>query len=228
VRLGALGRSKAPGYHVAVRFPVVLFDLDGTLIDSGGMILASVKHAARTVLGREVPDAQILAAVGGPGLVEQMRALDESRVDDLVRTYREHNEPLHASLRACQGAEDVLARLHAEGRRLGIVSAKLATTIQLAFDVLPIARYFDVVVGSDATERRKPDPDPILHALERLGARPEEAAYVGDSPYDVRAAKAAGVHAVAVTWGGIHSRERLERERPDAIVDSCEELLDVL
>jgi pyrophosphatase PpaX len=211
-----------------MRFPVVLFDLDGTLIDSGGMILASVKHAARTVLGREVPDAQILAAVGGPGLVEQMRALDESRVDDLVRTYREHNEPLHANLRACAGAEDVLARLHAEGRRLGIVSAKLATTIQLAFDVLPIARYFDVVVGSDATARRKPDPDPILHALERLGARPEEAAYVGDSPYDVRAAKAAGVHAIAVTWGGIHSRERLEHERPDAIVDSCEELLDVL
>jgi pyrophosphatase PpaX len=208
-----------------VRFPVVLFDLDGTLIDSGPMILASVKHAARTVLGREVPDEQVLAAVGGPGLVEQMRALDETRVDELVRTYREHNEPLHAELRPCDGVEGLLETLHAEGRRLGVVSAKLSRTIQLAFDVLPIAHYFEVVVGSDATERRKPDPDPILHALELLGARPEEAAYVGDSPYDVRAAKAARVHAVAVTWGRIHSRERLAAEDPDALVETCGELL---
>jgi len=225
---GRIGEPEPAGYHVAVRYPVVLFDLDGTLIDSGAMILASVKHAARTVLGREVPDEQILAAVGGPGLVEQMRSLDSDRVDDLVRTYREHNEPLHTELRACPGIEDVLVRLHEEGRRLGVVTAKRRATIQLAFDVLPIAHYFDVVVGSDATNRRKPDPDPLLHALELLDAEPDEAAYVGDSPYDVRAAKAAGVHAVAVTWGGIHSRERLEAEQPGAIVDSCEELLGVL
>ena len=211
-----------------MRFPVALFDLDGTLIDSGGMILASFKHATRTVLGREVPDERILAAVGGPGLLEQMRALDPSRADELVRTYREHNEPLHSELRACPGIEDVLARLSSEGRRLGVVTAKRRATIQLAFDVLPIAHYFDAVVGSDATERHKPHPDPILHALDILGARPEEAAYVGDSPFDIRAAKAAGVHAIAVTWGGIHTRERLAAERPDALVDSCEELLGVL
>ena len=211
-----------------MRFPVVLFDLDGTLIDSGGMILASFKHAARAVLGRDVPDAQILAAVGGPGLHEQMRALDAARVDELVRTYREHNEPLHAELQACPGIEDVLERLHAEGRRLGVVTAKRRATTQLAFDVLPIARYFEVVVGSDDTERHKPHPDPILHALELLGARPEEAAYVGDSPFDVRAAKAAGVHAIGVTWGGIHARERMEAEKPDAVVDTPEELYRVL
>jgi len=208
-----------------MRFPVVLFDLDGTLIDSGGMILASMKHAVRAVLGRDVPDEQILAAVGGPGLIEQMRALDSSRVDELVRSYREHNEPLHADLRACAGVDGMLACLHAEGRRLGIVTAKRRATIQLAFDVLPIERYFDAVVGSDDTERHKPHPEPILRALELLEARPDEAAYVGDSPFDVRAAKAADVGAIAVTWGGIHARQRLEQEDPDAIVDSCEELL---
>ena len=211
-----------------MRFPVVLFDLDGTLIDSGGMILASFKHAARAVLGREVPDERILAAVGGPGLLEQMRALDASRVDELVRTYREHNEPLHAELRACPGIEGMLARLSAEGRRLGVVTAKRRATIQLAFDVLPIAQYFEAIVGSDETERHKPHPDPILRALELLDAQPHEAAYVGDSPFDVRAAKAAGVHAIAVTWGGIHTRERVAEESPDAIVESCEELLGVL
>ena len=67
-----------------MRFPVVLFDLDGTLIDSGAIILASMRHATRTVLEREIPDEELMAAVGGAGLVEQMRLLDEERVDELV------------------------------------------------------------------------------------------------------------------------------------------------
>src|SRR5207244_5085391 len=85
-----------PGTTIgAMRFPVVLFDLDGTLIDSGPMIVASMKHAAKSVLGREIPEEVLAAAVGGPGLVAQMHALAPDRVDDLVTAYREHNEPLH-------------------------------------------------------------------------------------------------------------------------------------
>jgi pyrophosphatase PpaX len=211
-----------------MRFSVVLFDLDGTLIDSGRMILASMKHAARSVLGADVPEEQLLAAVGGPGLLEQMRLLDARRVDDLVRAYREHNEPLHAELEACAGIEGVLATLRAEGRRLGIVTAKRQATIQLAFDVLDIGGCFDVVVGADDTERHKPHPEPILFALERLEAAPAEAAYVGDSPFDVEAAKRAGVHAIAVAWGGIHSDERILAAGPDAFVRDAEELLAAL
>ena len=211
-----------------MHFPVVLFDLDGTVIDSGSIILASMRHATLTVLGREFEDEVLMAAVGGAGLNEQMRLLDESRVDELVRVYRAHNEPLHSDLVCCAGMEDVLAALKQEGRTLGIVTAKRRTTVALAFEHVPIEHLFDVVVGSDDTERHKPAPDPILHALERLGATPEQAAYVGDSPFDVRAAKAAGVHAVAVSWGGIHPRERLEAEQPDVVVDTTEELLAAL
>jgi pyrophosphatase PpaX len=212
-----------------VRFPVVLFDLDGTLIDSGAMILASMRHAAERVLGRPVPDEQLRQAVGGPGLVAQMRALDESRVDELVRVYREHNEPLHAELEACPGIEELLQGLRAERRTLGIVTAKRHATVRLAFDVLPeLEPLFDVVVAADDTERHKPDPEPLLVALDRLSAAPSDAAYVGDSPFDVQAAKAAGVRSVAVTWGGIHSRARLEAEEPDALVHTARELADAL
>src|SRR5919197_4495526 len=208
-----------------MRFPVVLFDLDGTLIDSGAMILASFRHATRTVLARELSDEVLLARVGGSTLGEQMRALDPTRVDDLVASYREHNAPLHDELQPCAGVVEVLERLHDEGRRLGIVTAKRRVTVGLAFRVLPLAHLSEAVVASDEVTQNKPHPDGILRALELLDARPEEAAYVGDSPYDVEAAKRAGVHAVAVGWGGIHTRERLQGAQPDAFVATAEELL---
>lgn len=212
-----------------MRFRTVLFDLDGTLIDSGAIILASMRHAAETVLKRRIPDEDLMAAVGGPGLVAQMRALDPARVDELVRVYREHNEPLHSELEACAGILDVLPELARRGSRMGIVTAKRRATVRLAFDVIPkLEPFFEAVVGGDETERHKPDPEPILLALERLGADAATAAYVGDSPFDVRAAKAAGVFSVAVTWGRIHDEARLAQEEPDAIVHGAEELLAVL
>jgi pyrophosphatase PpaX len=211
-----------------MNFPVVLFDLDGTVIDSGAIILASMRHAAKEVLGVEPPEDELMAAVGGPGLEAQMRALAPDRVEELVVSYRAHNEPLHDELVCCEGVDDVLVRLKDEGRRLGIVSAKRRATIELAFAKIPLAHLFDVVVGGDETTRHKPQPEPLLLAAERLGVDPADCAYVGDSPFDIRAAKAAYMHAVAVSWGGIHPRERLEREEPDAILDTAEELLNVL
>ena len=211
-----------------MRFPVVLFDLDGTVIDSGGIILASMRHATREVLGREIGDEELMGTVGGPGLEAQMRAIAPDRVDELVSVYRAHNEPLHEKLECCAGMEDLLARLHAEGRRLGVVTAKRRATVELAFAYLPLVQFFEVVVGGDETERHKPDPEPLLLAAERLDVDPATVAYVGDSPFDVRAAQAAGMHAIAVTWGRIHDRTRLEHEHPDAIVDDTGELLAAL
>jgi pyrophosphatase PpaX len=213
----------------SMRFPVVLFDLDGTLIDSGPMIVASMKHAAVTVLGREIPEEVLAAAVGGPGLVAQMHALDPARADELVEAYRAHNEPLHDELEAFWEVVEVLPRLRAEGRRLGVVTAKRRSTVRLAFDRLPqLEQRFDVIVTSEDTRRHKPDPEPLQLALGRLEAEPQEAAYVGDSPFDVRAAKAAGVSAVAVGWGGIHGPEALLAAGPDALVETAEELLAAL
>jgi pyrophosphatase PpaX len=212
-----------------MRFPVVLFDLDGTLIDSGPIILASMQHATRTVLGREIAYEELAATVGGQGLVSQMRALDPERVDELVEVYKEHNDPLHETLEAFDDLLDVLPQLREGGRRLGIVTAKRHRTVRLALDRFPeLAEQFEVVVGYEDTDRHKPAPDPVLTALDKLDADPDEAAYVGDSPFDVQAAKAAGVFAVAVAWGGIHPDERLLEQEPDAFVRSPRELLDVV
>jgi pyrophosphatase PpaX len=211
-----------------MRFPVVLFDLDGTVVDSGAIILASMRHATREVLGRHYSDEELMQTVGGPGLEAQMHAFAPDQVERLVDVYRAHNEPLHDELEACAGMEDVLVRLHDEGRRLGIVTAKRRSTVELAFARVRLGHLFETIVGGDETKRHKPDPAPLLLAAERLGVDPAETAYVGDSPFDVRAAKAARMFAVAVTWGRIHERGRLEAEEPDGIVDTAEELLDVL
>jgi pyrophosphatase PpaX len=212
-----------------MRFPVVLFDLDGTLIDSGPIILASMRHASLTVLGVEPDEALVRSAIGGPGLVAQMRDLAPDRVDELVEAYRLHNEPLHEELAAFDGVLDLLPRLRAQGRRLGIVTAKRRVTVALAFARFPVLEEAtDVLVGAEDTALHKPDPEPLLHALGVLGARPSDAAYVGDSPFDIRAAQAAGVFAIAVGWGGIHTDERLLEEQPDALVRTPEELLAVL
>jgi pyrophosphatase PpaX len=211
-----------------MRYPTVLFDFDGTLVDSGAIILSSFKHAARTVLARDVEEEQIAALVGGSNLHEQMRVLDPTRVDELVHAYREHNRPLHDELEAFEGVEDLISSLATEGRKLGIVTAKGRATVDLAFAVIGLEPYFDVVVTADMTARHKPHPEPVLKALELLGSEPADAAFVGDSPYDVRAGKAAGVFTVAVSWGKIHPEDRLLEAGADVLVHSPEELLGVL
>ena len=205
-----------------MRFPVVLFDFDGTVVDSGPIILASMRHATQTVLEREFSEQELMINVGGPGLEAQMEAFDPTRVDELVRV----NEPLHDSLETFIGIEHLLTTLKEQGRALGLVTAKRRSTVDIAFAYLPIAHYFDAVVGGDETERHKPEPEPLLLGLERLGASADQSAYVGDSPYDMQAAKAAGMHAVGVTWGGIHGRDALSDA--DVVVDTAEELLAAL
>ena len=211
-----------------MRYETVLFDLDGTLIDSGAAILASFHHATETVLGRRYADDVVMASVGGHGIRRQMAAFDEDRVDDLIAAYRAHNMKLYRDIRLFAGIEPVLERLRDEGRKLGVVTVKSRMTVELTFELLPLGSYFEVVVdGEDVTEH-KPDPAGLMLALLRLDAEPGTAAYVGDSPFDLQAADAAGMGAIGVLWGGIHGRDRLAPENPTALVERPEELLGVL
>jgi pyrophosphatase PpaX len=212
-----------------MRYRVILFDLDGTLIDSGPIIVASMRHASMTVLGLEPDEERVKAAIGGPGLISQMHDLDPDRVDELVEVYRAHNEPLHATLEAFDGIRELMLELRRRGHQLGIVTAKRVATVELAFARLPFLRELtDVLVGAEDTARHKPDPDPVIEALRRLGAGADEAVYVGDSPFDILAGNAAGAFSIAVGWGGIHPDERLLAAEPDALVRAPEEILDLV
>ncbi len=161
----------------------VLFDLDGTVIDSVTLIRESHRHAVRAVLGLELTDEALVVNVGRP-LIEQMRHFSPDDADELFRVYREWNHANTAALLdEYDGVEDLLTALATAGRRMGIVTSKSRDAVDLAWKVLPEARrHFDVVVTADDTPRHKPSPDPVLHALEALGAGTDGAGYGADAP----------------------------------------------
>jgi pyrophosphatase PpaX len=207
-------------------FDPILLDLDGTVIDSVHLIRESHRHAVTTVLGLDLADDALVANVGRP-LIEQMHAFSPDRADELYSVYRTWNHANTADLlRAYDGVEEALVTLKDNGRSLGIITSKSWDAVRLAFDVLPLERYFDVVIAAEDTERHKPNADPLLAALERLGRTPNGACYVGDAPFDLEAAHAAGVAAIAVTWG-FFPRATLEGCSPDAVAETVPQLVDL-
>jgi pyrophosphatase PpaX len=211
----------------ALRWPVVLFDLDGTVLDTVELIRASHAHAVREVLGTELPDEELMAGIGTP-LREQMEVFSPERADELFRVYREWNHANTARLiERYPGVDEVLVELEREGARLGIVTSKMLDAVELAFRALPPPVVWDVVITTEDTDVHKPHPAPLLAALERIGAGPAEAVYVGDSPFDLQAARAAGMASIGVTWGAFR-RDALADEAPTALVDTPAALLEAL
>jgi pyrophosphatase PpaX len=202
----------------------VVFDLDGTVVDTVELIVESFRFSTRVVLGQELPDEVILAGVGQP-LMAQMRRLSEERAQELYDAYREYNHRRHDELiRGYEGVSDVLDALRSAGRRLGIVTSKSSDTTQMAFRAVGLREHFEVVVTASDTTEHKPSPAPLLLCLERFGAQPHGSLYVGDSPFDIQAGRAAGMATAAVAWG-VFGREALLAARPDHWVDRPEELL---
>lgn len=210
-----------------LRWPVVLFDLDGTVLDTVELIRASHAHAVREVLGVELPDEELMAGIGTP-LREQMEVFSAERADELFHVYRAWNHANTARLiERYPGVDEVLLELEAEGARLGIVTSKMLDAVELAFAALPPPIVWDVVITTEDTPLHKPHPAPLIAALERLEGAPAEAVYVGDSPFDLQAARAAGMAGIGVTWGAF-GRAALEAEEPLVVVDTPAELLEAL
>ncbi len=211
--------------------PVVLFDLDGTVVDSIELIVRSYNHAYSAHPGLDTsPSRQdILDGIGRPLSAQfRMHSTDERMIGSLVESYREYQMQHHDDLIAeYAGVGEVLTWLRSETRRVAVVTSKIEHLARRALGRLGLEHHFEFVVGLESTTNHKPLPDPLLFALTRLGASPDDAVYVGDSPFDIMAANAASIASIGVTWGA-STRATLSVHSPTHIVDNAAELKSVL
>ena len=207
-----------------------LFDFDGTLVDTTEMIHQGMRQATAEVLGRDdIPRETLLANVGQP-LPRQMELIDAEKAELLLEAYRRHHEENHdALIQEFPGIEKSLSRLRSKGIKVAVVTSKRLISVEMALKNFPdLGNVVDRFVTLEDTTEHKPHPEPLLRGLELLGGVPkEEAAYVGDSPFDVEAAKAAGLTSVAVSWGAF-SEERLRGAEPDHLVPDIDAAVEVL
>lgn len=204
----------------------VLFDLDGTLLDTIPHILASFRYATETVLGAALPDDVLIENVGVP-LPQQMRLLtdDEATAERLLAAYREFNHATHDEMaRLYDGTLETLEALAACGPPMGVVTSKSTAMARRGLDLFGLTRFFRVVVTADDTARHKPDPEPLLYAANALGVEASRCLYVGDSPHDIAAGRAAGALTAAAPWG-VSSRARLEEAGPDVVLGDVRDVV---
>ena len=213
----------------SARPAAVLFDLDGTLIDSIALILGSMRHAFAKC-ERVIPsDDEWLTGVGIPlRTMFQRYASADIEIDRLIAAYREHQFANHDSLVRCYDeVPQTLAALELAGHPMAVVTSKGGLLARRGLELVGIATHFTTIVSCDSCTRHKPHPEPVMTELERLGYEPDEALFVGDSVHDIEAGNAAGVETVAALWGPF-SREQLAVARPDRYIDRIGDLLQVL
>ncbi|WP_281890798.1 pyrophosphatase PpaX [Paenibacillus sp. YYML68] len=208
----------------------VLFDLDGTILDTNELIIQSFIHTFDGVTPEPVTRDHIIPNMGRPLQEQMMYFTGRSRdqVDDLVTKYREYNIRRHDELvQAFPYVAETLHTLREAGVKLGVVTSKMRRTTDMGLKLTGILDYFGSVITVDDVERAKPDPEGIFKAIAELGGKPEETLMVGDSHYDLEAAHNAGVACVGVSWS-LKGLEYLRQYNPTYLIDDMRELLPIV
>lgn len=213
---------------MAIRY--LLFDLDGTLVDTTNLILSCYRHSVSKLVDDPPTDEEILKGFGTP-LPQQLHRLFPTlrdRLEEIVDLWRQSQEELHDRLiKPFPGTADVLKELRRRGYPVGVVTSKERSGAERDLALYGLEKLVDVLVCWDDTTNHKPLPDPILRGMELMGAVPGESLYVGDSIHDMKAGRAAGAQVAAALWGPF-AREPLLAFKPEYLLQSIEDLLGVL
>lgn len=205
----------------------LLFDLDGTLIDTNELIIQSFLHT----LGIYYPDQykrEDVLPFMGPTLVETFDSMDKEKTDEMVRVYREYNISKHDSLvTEFEGVHETISILKEKGFKLGIVTTKRLEVVEKGLKLTKLDPFFEVIVAIDHVSKAKPDPEPVLKALEQLGSKPEEAIMIGDNYHDIEGGQNAGTLTAGVAWS-LKGKAFLEQYNPDFMLDHMKDLLEIV
>ncbi len=207
----------------------VLFDIDGTLIDTVDLIVKALDYTYRKHLGIALPRDEIRRLIGLP-LKAQMHYLDDRVSGDVPHQRMEADEVAYYAAnrhleRVIPEAVQAVQTAYRKGYAVGLVTSKNREELMLSWRKLGLESFVDTVVTADDTERHKPNPDPVQNALERLQIAPERAIYIGDTVFDISCGRAAGVQVAAVAWGA-HLPEDLRATQPDYYFETPADLLE--
>jgi len=203
----------------------VLFDCDGTLVDSLGRATESFEHALDRVGAGKLPSGDLKHRFGQGADKILMELLgDELKAQKAFGLYLEHQAGLAMSTPLHPGIRDLLNHLHHARVPMGIVTGRHAVDLALVLNPHDLAPYFSVLVADSDVARPKPAPDGLLLACQTLGLEPERTLYVGDSVNDMLAARAAGCVAVAALWDGLSDKAGLANTHPAVMAQSPSEL----
>ncbi len=214
--------------------PTVIFDLDGTLVDTAPDLTGALNFVLRAEGRVAVALAEVrhLVGLGARRLIERGLEnsggmLPESEIDRLLVSFLEfYSENLAVESRVFAGVAETLDEIAATGARMGICTNKPeGLSVRLIAEV-GLARHFPVILGADSVARRKPDPGHLLETIARLGGDPDRSVMVGDSENDITTARAAGVPVIAVSFG--YSMAAPEELGADAVIRDFRELPEVL
>lgn len=205
----------------------LLFDLDGTLIDTNELIIQSFLHTFEKYFPGEYSREDVLPFMG-PTLWETFSQIDKDNVEKLVEEYRTFNLANHDDyVEEFAGVKDTLKILQEKGYKLGVVTTKKWDTAMKGLKLTGLEEFFDVIVALDHVTKAKPDPEPILLALTKLHSKPEEALMIGDNSHDILGGKNAGTKTAGVAWS-LKGRAYLEQFEPDYILENMRDLLSIL
>lgn len=205
----------------------VLFDSDGTLVDTNNLIIESFKHTLKSHCNLDLEDKDIVIYFGEP-LPVTMQRFDKENAECLVNEYRQYNEEYHdRMISKIEGVKEGLIKLKNMGIKTAVVTSKRKKTVTRELKMFEIYNYFDAIVTPEDTERHKPDAEPALKACELLNVSPGDAMMVGDSHYDILCGKRAGCSTCLVNYTVI-PKEEILKHNPDYFVDNLCQIADII
>lgn len=210
----------------------VLFDFDGTVMDTNNVILMSWQHTFRTLENREESPEKLVKTFGEPLETTMGKFFPDIPTDRSIEIYRSfHRDNFGELISVFPGMTELLAEVKKRGYKTGVVTSRLYSTTMQGLEKYHLNDYFDTVVTAEDTTKHKPDPQPVNTALEKLGSVPEKSIMLGDTLFDLMCAANAGVKSVLVGWSLAlkgKTREELGKDAPDYIINKPEELLEII
>lgn len=214
------------------KIDTVLFDFDGTIMDTNNVILMSWQHTFRTLVNREEDQSKLTATFGEPLEYTLERFFPDIPVVESIEVYRSYQRKNFIDLITLfPGMKELVMKCKARGYKAGLVTSRLKRTAMEGLEKFDLTKYFDVIITPEDTDKHKPDPEPVNIALERLGSKPENAVMLGDTLFDIQCSHNAGIVAILVSWSlalAGKTKEDLGEDAPEYIIDTPEELFEII